>query len=332
MLRRMVEQSGRPLSFSLVQSPLRAGGNGGWRQLLDLLEGARADGLADHRPGRRPWHRHPARAPVHAPPVPGQPRLRRDRRPPARRPGPGHGRPRPADAGARGRPRTQRHRRPQPVPGLGAGVRARRPARLRAARRRRASPPAPRPTAASSRPPSPTTSWPPGGGEGLLYSPIFNYADGDLGAVREMLTHPHAVVGLADGGAHVGTICDASFPTTLLAHWGRDRAEGQLPAAVPRPAPDPRHGAHRRAGRPRRPRAGLPGRRQPHRPRSSRRPAARRPARPPRRRHAVRAGGRRLRGDGRRRRGDLRSRARRPVPCPAVSSAAPRPLRTERPR
>ena len=68
-----------------------------------------------------------------------------------------------------------------------------------------------------------------GGGEALLYSPIFNYADGDLGAVREMLTHPHAVVGLADGGAHVGTICDASFPTTLLAHWGRDRAEGQLP-------------------------------------------------------------------------------------------------------
>jgi N-acyl-D-aspartate/D-glutamate deacylase len=37
------------------------------------------------------------------------------------------------------------------------------------------------------------------------------------------------VPGLADGGAHVGTICDASFPTTLLAHWGRDRSRGQLP-------------------------------------------------------------------------------------------------------
>ncbi len=68
-----------------------------------------------------------------------------------------------------------------------------------------------------------------GAGEALLYSPIFNYADGDLDAVREMLTHEHAVVGLADGGAHVGTICDASFPTTLLAHWGRDRPEGRLP-------------------------------------------------------------------------------------------------------
>ncbi len=44
-----------------------------------------------------------------------------------------------------------------------------------------------------------------------------------------MLAHPHTVVGLGDGGAHVGTICDASFPTTLLAHWGRDRERGRLP-------------------------------------------------------------------------------------------------------
>jgi N-acyl-D-aspartate/D-glutamate deacylase len=43
-----------------------------------------------------------------------------------------------------------------------------------------------------------------------------------------MLAHPHTVVGLADGGAHVGTICDASFPTTLLTHWGRDRGHGRL--------------------------------------------------------------------------------------------------------
>ena len=58
--------------------------------------------------------------------------------------------------------------------------------------------------------------------------PFLNYADGDLDAVREMLAHPHAVLGLADGGAHVGTICDASFPTTLLTHW------------VPRPRRGPR--------------------------------------------------------------------------------------------
>src|SRR5438445_405658 len=60
-------------------------------------------------------------------------------------------------------------------------------------------------------------------GTGLLYVPFLNYADGDLEAVRAMLTHPHAVLGLADGGAHVGTICDGSFTTTMLAHWVRDR-------------------------------------------------------------------------------------------------------------
>ena len=57
-------------------------------------------------------------------------------------------------------------------------------------------------------------------------SPLLNYADGNLDVVREMLRHEHTVVGLADGGAHVGTICDASFPTTLLTHWVRDRTRG----------------------------------------------------------------------------------------------------------
>ena len=64
------------------------------------------------------------------------------------------------------------------------------------------------------------------GGRSLLYIPVLNYAGGNLDAVGEMLAHPYAVPGLSDGGAHVGTICDGSFPTTLLAHWGRDRARG----------------------------------------------------------------------------------------------------------
>src|SRR5947208_2463726 len=64
-------------------------------------------------------------------------------------------------------------------------------------------------------------------GRGLLYVPFLNYADGDLEAVRAMLTHPHTVLGLADGGAHVGTICDGSFPTTMLTHWVRDRTRGE---------------------------------------------------------------------------------------------------------
>jgi N-acyl-D-aspartate/D-glutamate deacylase len=65
-------------------------------------------------------------------------------------------------------------------------------------------------------------------GGALLYSPILNFSDGNLDAVHEMLTHPHTIPGLADGGAHVGTICDGSFPTTLLTHWVRDRKGERL--------------------------------------------------------------------------------------------------------
>jgi N-acyl-D-aspartate/D-glutamate deacylase len=56
-------------------------------------------------------------------------------------------------------------------------------------------------------------------GRGMLYVPFLNYADGNLDAVREMLSDPHSVPGLSDGGAHCGIICDASFPTYLLTHW-----------------------------------------------------------------------------------------------------------------
>ncbi len=63
-------------------------------------------------------------------------------------------------------------------------------------------------------------------GWGLLYIPILNYADGDLEPTLAMLQHPRAAVGLADGGAHVGTICDASMPTFMLTHWVRDRTRG----------------------------------------------------------------------------------------------------------
>jgi N-acyl-D-aspartate/D-glutamate deacylase len=67
------------------------------------------------------------------------------------------------------------------------------------------------------------------GGKALLYFPLYNYTAMNLDVVHEMLTHPLAIPGLSDGGAHVGTICDASFPTFLLQHWGRDRAHGRIP-------------------------------------------------------------------------------------------------------
>ena len=66
-------------------------------------------------------------------------------------------------------------------------------------------------------------------GEALRYSPVYNYTGMTLDAVHEMLTHPLALPGLSDGGAHVGTICDASFTTFLMTHWARDRDRGRIP-------------------------------------------------------------------------------------------------------
>jgi N-acyl-D-aspartate/D-glutamate deacylase len=68
-----------------------------------------------------------------------------------------------------------------------------------------------------------------GNGEGLIYFPIFNYNEGNLDTVRKMLDHPRALSGLSDAGAHVGTVCDASFTTFMLTHWVQGRGKGTLP-------------------------------------------------------------------------------------------------------
>jgi N-acyl-D-aspartate/D-glutamate deacylase len=223
----MVEASGRPLSFSLVQSPLRAGGDDGFRRLLVLLETARADGLAitaqvaargigillGLQCSLHPFRGSPAFAEIASRPAADQARAM-------------------GDPDVRDRV-LEAERNREGTGGLSRFVAWERVFEL-------GDPPdyepgpetslAARAAAAGLEPVALAYDLlAAGGGEAFLYSPIFNYADGDLRAVREMLVHPFAVVGLADGGAHVGTICDASFPTTLLAHWGRDRAEGRLP-------------------------------------------------------------------------------------------------------
>lgn len=63
-------------------------------------------------------------------------------------------------------------------------------------------------------------------GKALIYHPLFNYMPGNLDFVEKMLKHPYTIFGLGDGGAHCGALCDASFPTTLIQHWGRDRTRG----------------------------------------------------------------------------------------------------------
>ena len=63
-------------------------------------------------------------------------------------------------------------------------------------------------------------------GKELLYFPLLGYAAGDFEAIREMLEHPLALLGLSDGGTHCGLICDSSMPTYMLSHWVRDRKRG----------------------------------------------------------------------------------------------------------
>ncbi len=68
-------------------------------------------------------------------------------------------------------------------------------------------------------------------GHQLIYFPIYNYTEFNFDNVHTMLTHPNALLGLSDGGAHVGTICDASFPAYLLTHWTRDRQQDRIELA-----------------------------------------------------------------------------------------------------
>jgi len=66
-------------------------------------------------------------------------------------------------------------------------------------------------------------------GRNTLYTTLCNYAAGNLETSLAMMRHPHTVLGLGDGGAHCGTICDASYPTFMLTYWVRDRRGDRLP-------------------------------------------------------------------------------------------------------
>ena len=64
-------------------------------------------------------------------------------------------------------------------------------------------------------------------GRELLLFPLLNYSEFSCDPIYEMIHHPRAALGLGDGGAHCGIICDASIPTFMLSHWVRDRTRGK---------------------------------------------------------------------------------------------------------
>jgi N-acyl-D-aspartate/D-glutamate deacylase len=75
------------------------------------------------------------------------------------------------------------------------------------------------------------------GGRAILYRPLSNYSYGNLETVHDMLRHDATIVGLGDGGAHVGVLCDSSAISYMLTHWTRDRTRGAkfpLPWAIRR--------------------------------------------------------------------------------------------------
>src|SRR6201987_488436 len=71
-------------------------------------------------------------------------------------------------------------------------------------------------------------------GRAMLLVATSNLEHNSLDTVGELLHRDDVVLGLGDGGAHYGMICDASYSTYFLAHWARDRKTGRftVPAAV----------------------------------------------------------------------------------------------------
>ena len=68
-------------------------------------------------------------------------------------------------------------------------------------------------------------------GHAILLGAMANFENNSLDTVGELIRRDDVVLGLGDGGAHYGMICDSSFPTYLLAHWARDRKSGRLSVA-----------------------------------------------------------------------------------------------------
>ena len=64
------------------------------------------------------------------------------------------------------------------------------------------------------------------GGRGKVMLASMNYSRRNLDHAYELLSRDDTVLALGDGGAHCGIICDASYPTTALTLWARDRTRG----------------------------------------------------------------------------------------------------------
>ena len=248
MLRRVVERSRRPMAITILQNDRAPDG---WRRILGHIADANRAGLPmigqtltratgvllgfeisiNPFSGRPSWE-----AIAH---LPLAKKLETLRQPDVPRP-------------PHGRGMREHIRLPSRVLPLGPPLPARHAAGLRARPPRRASPASP--PARRATPEDVAYDYLlEREGKALLYRPVSNYSHGSLDAVGEMLRHPHTLVSLGDGGAHVGMLCDASAFTYMLSPLGSRPRGGRADVApLGGEAHDPRQCA---GPRPRGPRA-----------------------------------------------------------------------------
>lgn len=77
------------------------------------------------------------------------------------------------------------------------------------------------------------------GGRNFIYMPLVNYYNFDMSASEAMLANKNTIMGLGDGGAHVGFILDAGYPTWLMSYWGRERQRWGVEEVIRRLTSDP---------------------------------------------------------------------------------------------
>jgi len=66
-------------------------------------------------------------------------------------------------------------------------------------------------------------------GRQMMLVALGNFIDESMDVVIPYFEDSETVIGLGDGGAHYGLICDASYPTYVLSHWARDREGYRVP-------------------------------------------------------------------------------------------------------
>ena len=78
-------------------------------------------------------------------------------------------------------------------------------------------------------------------GKNFIYAPLVNYSNNTFDVCHEMLKDKNTIMGLGDGGAHVGFILDAGYPTWLLSYWTNEKKLFSVEESIRRLTSDTAH-------------------------------------------------------------------------------------------